>query len=53
MSAAGAAIKRISNAVQEGVDRYNSHVNNMTALEKTAKVTNNSMTEVKEIIGQF
>ena len=43
-------IKQIADAVQEGVNKYNSYVNNMTALEKTAKATNNSMTEVKETI---
>ena len=43
-------IKQITNAVQEGVNKYNSYVNNMTALEKTARATNNSMTEVKETI---
>ena len=32
------------------MQKYNSYVNSMSALQKTAKATNNSMTDIKDAI---
>ncbi len=42
-----ASLAKITSAIDDGVQKYNKYVNSMQALEKTAKVTNNSMTEIK------
>lgn len=44
------ALKGIISAVEEGTKKYNSYVNSMNALQKTAKSTNNSMSDVKQTI---
>lgn len=40
----------VSKAVDSGVQKYNSYVNSMSALQKTVKATNNSMTEIENTI---
>lgn len=45
-----ASITKIVSAVDEGVQKYNSYVNSMNALQKTAKATDNSMSEIKDTI---
>ena len=44
------SITKIVSAVDEGVKKYNSYVNSMNALQKTAKATDNSMSEIKDTI---
>lgn len=44
------SLTRIVSAVEEGVNKYNSYINSMNALKKTAKATGNSMSEIKDII---
>lgn len=48
--AAVASLKQISDAIDEGIQKYNSYTNNMKALQKTAKATGNSMETVKDTI---
>lgn len=43
-----ASLAKIKSAVEEGVNKYNSYVNSMSALQKTAKSTNNSITQIKD-----
>lgn len=45
-----ASLAKIKSAVSDGVEKYNTYVNSMTALEKTAKATNNSMEDIKTSI---
>lgn len=45
-----ASLVKIKSAVDDGVQKYNSYVNSMSALQKTAKATNNSMTDIKDAI---
>ena len=45
-----ASLAKITSAVDEGVQKYISYINSMQALQKTAKATNNSMTEIKSTI---
>ena len=42
-----ASLKQIKSVIDDGVESYNKYVNSMQALQKTAKATNNSMTEIK------
>lgn len=42
------SLTKITSAIDDGVKKYNSYVNSMNALQKTAKATNNSMTEIEE-----
>lgn len=42
-----ASLAKIKSAVDEGVDKYNTYTNSMNALQKTAKSTKNSMTNIK------
>lgn len=44
------SLKQIVSAVEEGVNKYDSYINSMNALKKTAKSTNNSMAEIKDSI---
>lgn len=43
-----ASLAKIKSAVDEGVEKYNKYTNSMQALQKTAKATDNSMTEIKD-----
>lgn len=43
-----ASLAKIKSAVDDGVNKYNTYVNSMQALQKTAKSTNNSMSEIKD-----
>ncbi len=45
-----ASLAKITSAVDEGVQKYISYTNSMQALQKTAKATNNSMTEIESTI---
>lgn len=45
-----ASLSKIKSAVDDGVNKYNSYVNSMKALQKTAKATNNSMADVEKAI---
>lgn len=45
-----ASLAKIISAVDEGVQKYISYTNSMQALQKTAKATNNSMTEIESTI---
>ena len=45
-----ASLAKIKSAVDDGVEKYNSYVNSMNALQKTAKTTNNSMSEIEDTI---
>lgn len=45
-----ASLLKISSAVEDGVNKYNSYVNSMNALQKTAKATDNSMSDIEETI---
>lgn len=45
-----ASLAGIKSAVDEGVNKYNTYVNSMNALQKTARATDNSFTEVKDTI---
>ena len=45
-----ASLSKIKNVVDDGVNKYNSYVNSMKALQKTAKATNNSMADVEKAI---
>lgn len=42
------SLTKIKSVVDEGINKYNKYVNSMQALQKTAKATNNSMTEIKD-----
>ena len=44
------ALTKIVSAVEEGVNKYNNYINSMNALKKTAKATNNSMSDIKDSI---
>ena len=48
-----ASLVKIKSAVSDGVEKYNSYVNSMTALEKTAKATNNSIDDIKNSIEEI
>lgn len=43
-----ASLKKIKSAIDDGVEKYNKYVNSMQALQKTAKATGNSMSEIKD-----
>ena len=45
-----ASIVKIKSAVDDGIQKYNQYINQMKALERTAKATNNSFGEVKNAI---
>lgn len=45
-----ASLHTIKSAVDEGVEKYNTYVNSMKALQKTASATDNSFEEVKDTI---
>ncbi len=45
-----ASLAKIKSAVSEGVNKYISYINSMQALQKTAKATNNSMSDIKDTI---
>ena len=45
-----ASIVKIKSAVDDGIQKYNQYTNQMKALQKTAKATDNSFTEVKKAI---
>lgn len=45
-----ATLKGITSAIDDGVQKYISYTNSMQALQKTAKSTNNSMSEIKSTI---
>lgn len=42
------ALHTIGTAVQDGVNKYNSYVNSMNALKKTAEATGNSMIDIEK-----
>lgn len=42
-----ASLVKIKSAIDDGVEKYNKYVNSMSALQKTAKATNNSITDIK------
>ena len=44
------ALKNITSAIDDGVNKYNNYVNSMNALQKTAKATNNSMSDIESTI---
>ena len=45
-----ASLVKIKSAVDDGVNRYNTYRNSMTALQKTAKATNNAFSDIKNMI---
>lgn len=45
-----ASLAKIKSAVDEGVDKYISYTNSMQALQKTAKATNTSMSDIEDTI---
>ncbi len=45
-----ASLVKITSAVQDGVNKYNTYVNSMNALQKTAEATNNSMSDIEDTI---
>ena len=45
-----ASLAKITSAVDDGVQKYISYTNSMKALQKTAKTTNNSMSEIENTI---
>lgn len=45
-----ASIAKIVSAIDDGVKKYNGYVNSMNALQKTAKATDNSMSDIKDTI---
>ena len=45
-----ASLAKIKSAVDEGIEKYISYTNSMQALQKTAKATNNSMSDIKDAI---
>lgn len=45
-----ASLVKITSAIDDGVTKYNSYVNSMNALQKTAKATNNSMSDIENTI---
>lgn len=42
-----ASLAKIKSAIDDGVSKYNTYTNSMQALQKTAKATNTSMTQIK------
>ncbi len=44
------SLAKIKSAVSDGVNKYISYTNSMQALQKTAKATNNSMSDIKDTI---
>lgn len=44
------SLTKITSAIDDGVKKYNSYVNSMDSLQRTAKSTNNSMAEIEETI---
>lgn len=49
-AAAVASLAKIKSAVSDGINKYNSYINSMKALQKTAKATDNSMSDIKDTI---
>lgn len=45
-----ASLVKIKSAIDDGVDKYNKYVNSMQSLQKTARATNNSMSDVENAI---
>ncbi len=45
-----ASLAKIKSAVDEGVNKYISYTNSMQALQKTAKATNTSMSDIEDTI---
>ena len=45
-----ASLVKITSAIDEGVQKYVSYTNSMKALQKTAKATDNSMTDILKTI---
>ncbi len=45
-----ASLIKITSAIDDGVNEYNSYINSMKALQKTAKTTNNSMNDIEHTI---
>lgn len=45
-----ASLVKITSAIDEGVQKYVSYTNSMQALQKTAKATDNSMTDISKTI---
>lgn len=45
-----ASLVKITSAIDDGVQKYHSYVNSMNALQKTAKATDNSMSDIKNTI---
>lgn len=45
-----ASLAKIKSAVDEGVNKYINYTNSMQALQKTAKATNNSMSDIENTI---
>lgn len=45
-----ASLVKVTSAIDDGVQKYISYTNSMQALQKTAKATNNSMSEIEETI---
>lgn len=41
-----ASLVKIKSAIDDGVEKYNKYTNSMQALQKTAKATNNSMSDI-------
>lgn len=44
------SLTKITSAINNGVTKYNDYINSMNALQKTAKATDNSMTDIKATI---
>ena len=45
-----ASLVKITSAITDGVEKYNSYTNSMNALQKTAIATNNSMSDIQDTI---
>lgn len=45
-----ASLVKVTSAIDEGVQKYISYTNSMQALQKTAKATDNSMTDISKTI---
>ncbi|MCI8655024.1 MAG: hypothetical protein HFJ48_04015 [Clostridia bacterium] len=43
-----ASITKIASAIDEGINKYHAYVNTMNALQKTAKATDNSFSDIKD-----
>lgn len=44
------SLTKIVSAIEDGVNKYNSYINSMRALQKTATATNNSMSDIEDTI---